>query len=211
MSIYIFLLSLIIIVFQSYSLASEKSIGFLTNLKNCRVSILASYFDVKKIVKQYVEPQKNSWSCGPNTGTRYLKYYNYDVSYEELMTKQSNQTLIVYTGTTPIELKALLKPYKSDVQYKSQASFSDIKEQLCHQKPVIVLVKSRRKRLHWVMLVGFIENEQGHIDVMYVDTFGYIHSKKYADFMNSWNWTIEGLILPAALKLQGILPKTMIF
>lgn len=181
-----------------------------------------------------VEKQDDSWSCGINSGTRMLKHYGVDISYDEfrkirqkaggtdggvrpsfLFTVASPILALASTqrfrlGTQPKELVTLLnaqfqKHGKSKrAMMKTEANLSDIKAMLRKNKPLVALIEPAKHALHWIVIAGFNEKEE---TIYYYETNGANVHYKYsnATFKKKWlDW--EGYFdrLPLVGLKEGV-------
>ena len=88
-----------------------------------------------------VNDQDDGWSCGPNSGSRFLRAYGITVSYEDLRDTAGENNIIsgVDAGTPPPNLREILSFHKPDVQLESRADFQTVLDLLGQGKPVIAL------------------------------------------------------------------------
>lgn len=156
----------------------------------------------------YVEAQNDDWSCGLNVATRYLKIYNIpDITYPGL--KQWLKDKSIFTtykfGTSTSKLVTLLGEYVPRVTSSSDTSIQKLKRILCKKKPVAVLIKSDVKTLHWILMIGFIEDS-----FMFIETSGKLSHIDRKDFQHVWDWSINGLLAPA-YYMVGMRPNTIVY
>jgi Ca2+-binding RTX toxin-like protein len=178
-------------------------------------------------------PQDDGWSCGPNSATRFLRNWGFDVSYEQMKDLAKDATTILDIdlpwplpdihvsltdlglGVPPPALQSMLQQFKPDVNMEQETSFDRVLDVLGQGKPVIALLKVGEKQfltegiplLHYVVLTGFDMASQ---TLYYTDTNGGSYSMSYAQFNDQWNWSDGGLFRPV-LKLAGVNPGTIIY
>lgn len=173
------------------------------------------------------QPQTDNWSCGPNSGSRFLRSYGINVSYNTLRSQVQENNLVskFQLGTLPATLKNVLKNYKSDVKLETGASRDHVLELLAKGKPVIALVAVKKVDiekfgikvgtyglLHYVVLNGF---DQATQTIRYVDTDGVAKTWSYSEFTKRSNWvdyfTGTGNVYQETLRGLGMRNKTIIF
>lgn len=173
------------------------------------------------------QPQTDGWSCGPNSGSRFLRSYGIDVSYNTLRSQVQENNLLskFHLGTLPADLRNLLKSYKSDVSLEKGASRDRVLELLGRGKPVIALIATKKVDiekfgikvgtyglLHYVVLTGF---DQATETIRYVDTDGVAKTWTYSQFTKHSNWvdyfTGAGNAMQESLSALGMKNKTIIF
>lgn len=169
-------------------------------------------------------PQTDGWSCGPNSGSRLLRSYGFNVSYEQLRSDAQDSNIISDNGlgTPPPDLRDIIKHYKTNTQLKSGAEFQDVIDRLSEGRPVITLigwgtiylpspipfyVDTAPQTLHYVCLTGFDLDKQ---EIYYMDTNGVSSTFTYSDFQEKWNWPGSGAAY-GILAALGIRKDTMIW
>jgi Ca2+-binding RTX toxin-like protein len=168
-------------------------------------------------------PQTDGWSCGPNSGSRLLRSYGYDVSYSNLRSQAQNSNVISQLGfgTPPPNLRTIMKNYKSNTQLKSGASFSDLLARLGEGRPVVALIgwgeiyvpnplsplDLAPEKMHYICLTGFDLADQ---ELYYTDTNGEEKAMSFATFKDRWDWP-AGPTTYLWLSAMGIKHNTMIW
>jgi hypothetical protein len=158
------------------------------------------------ITVDHTQPQTDGFSCGPNSGSRLLRSYGFDVSYDFLRHRVKAESLLfkLHLGTRPSVLDKVLKGIKSDISLHTGASLDSVLERLGSGNPVIPLIAPSKRNLHYVVLNGFDLDNQ---TVRFVDTNGGSGSMTFSQFDRQWVWTnaftgfvgrIERLVLKAA-------------
>jgi Ca2+-binding RTX toxin-like protein len=177
------------------------------------------------------QAQTDGWSCGPNSGSRYLRSYGINVSYSTLRSQiQENSALSKFhLGTLPTNLRDLLKHYKSDVSLETGAGRDRVLQLLSQGKPVIALVAIKKVDindpvfgttigsygiLHYVLLNGF---DQATETIRFVDTDGVAKTWTYAQFSKRSDWAGyfsgvgTGDVMQEALHVLGLRNQTILF
>jgi Ca2+-binding RTX toxin-like protein len=173
------------------------------------------------------QPQTDGWSCGPNSGSRFLRSYGINVSYQTLRSQVAQDFRLsqFHLGTLPTNLRDAIKQHKSDVKLQTGASRADVLEQLGKGKPVIALVAVKKVDieklgikvgtyglLHYVVLTGY---DQATETIRYVDTTGENKTWSYAEFSKRSNWvdyfTGAGNVAQESLRVMGMRNKTIIY
>ncbi len=168
-------------------------------------------------------PQTDAWSCGPNSGSRLLRSYGYDVSYSKLRADAQDSNIISQfgLGTPPPSLRTIMKKYKSNTQLKSDASFSFLLDRLGEGRPVVALIgwgeiyvpnplsplDLAPEKLHYICLTGFDLAAQA---LYYTDTTGEEKTMSFNTFKARWDWP-AGPTTYLWLSAMGIKRNTMIW
>jgi hypothetical protein len=155
-------------------------------------------------------PQDDNWSCGPNSGARFLKYYGYNVTYEYLRSlTQADGDLISHfgMGTRPTTLRDILGRFDPAVQVEARVSLKNaggglehVLDILASGKPVIALVNvgttahdiilgTYPTALHYVVLNGY---NRVNRTLTYMDTNGQQYVWSFSEFYDRWNWQSGG-------------------
>jgi hypothetical protein len=168
-------------------------------------------------------PQTDNWSCGPNSGSRLLRSYGYDVSYSKLRADAQDSNIISQfgLGTPPPSLRTIMKNYKGNTQLKSGASFNELLARLGEGRPVVALIgwgeifvpvppaplDLAPEKLHYICLTGFDLADQ---KLFYTDTNGEEKTMSFATFQDRWDWP-AGAMTYAYLSAMGVKRNTMIW
>lgn len=179
-----------------------------------------------------VKSQDDDWSCGVNSSARVLKYYGYNVTYDQLrdLRKKKFQIPVLNRlpfargslpfyrfGTRPGGVRELLNIYKRDNQILEQTQMTSILQVLRQNKPVITLIrpdditrslpfgrKITLPVLHWIVVSGFDEDQK---KIFYYDTNGNSErSYTYDQFMARWNWSHR--LFSTGLRFK---PRTIVY
>jgi Ca2+-binding RTX toxin-like protein len=170
-------------------------------------------------------PQTDGWSCGPNSGSRLLRSYGFNVSYEQLRTDAQHSNIIsdFGLGTPPPDLRDIIKKYKSNTHLQSGADFQSILDRLGEGRPVIALigwgtiylpspipffVDSVPEKMHYICLTGF---DMASDTLFYMDTNGESKTMSFTEFQDKWDWPAAGAYYEWILKPIGIQKQTMIW
>jgi hypothetical protein len=170
------------------------------------------------------QPQTDGWSCGPNSGSRWLRAYGIDASYAAVRSATSENSLVsrYHLGTLPGRLQEVLRRWKSDVSLETASSLQRVLDLLGSGRPVIALVATEKKSLgifgsygllHYVVLNGFDLATQ---TIKYVDTNGVQKSWTFAEFDYHWKWFdhftgVVGESLQAGLEALGLRKRTILY
>jgi Ca2+-binding RTX toxin-like protein len=152
-------------------------------------------------------PQTDAWSCGPNSGSRFLRSYGYKVSYAKLRAEAQGSNIIsdFGLGTPPKFLQQILQKYRPSTQRESGASFQSVLDRLGEGRPVIALIgwgqvpvpdplfppawNVAPETLHYICLTGF---DLASDTLYYTDTNGQAKSMSFVEFQQKWNWPGDG-------------------
>jgi hypothetical protein len=176
--------------------------------------------------------QNDSWSCGPNSAARVLKFYGHDVDYaivraateknfilpEQIKNPLDNSWVNIRTGTTPKVLQKVMQRWEGDkVKVARNVEFADLLSLLEKGKPVIGLIRvgsfkvplfGTAPYLHWIAITGFDRAQQL---IYYTDTNGQDAAITYAEFNEKWNLGSNGSTVGAILKGNGVEPRTVVW
>jgi len=167
-------------------------------------------------------PQTDNWSCGPNSGSRFLRAYNYDVSYTQFRSDVESEGIIsdFGLGTTSDTLLEALRRYRPETQQVKDTTTDRMIELLLEGKPVIALVSLGKQsigvgsvgRLHYVVMTGY-DTATGKFH--YTDTNGAQETWTRAQFESHWDWhadfTYGGEAAQLGLRALGMKNRTMIY
>jgi Ca2+-binding RTX toxin-like protein len=183
-----------------------------------------------RITVDGLDPQNDSWSCGPNSAARLLRSYGINASYEALRSQvqELSQTADYGMGTPCPELHQLMNQYKPGSQIQQGANFQTILNVLAQGRPMVALIGSGEvtvpvvvpvagipivitatapDTLHYICLTGFDSATQ---TIFFTDTDGLQKSYSYGDFQAKWEWPADGVIYDT-LKSLGIKKRTIIW
>ncbi|CAN1210498.1 hypothetical protein TUMEXPCC7403_09905 [Tumidithrix helvetica PCC 7403] len=176
--------------------------------------------------------QNDSWSCGPNSAARVLKFYGHDVDYdmvrsateknfilpEQIKNPLDNSWVNIRTGTTPKVLQKVMQRWEGDkVKLARKVELATLLSLLETGKPVIGLIRvgsfkvplfGTAPYLHWVALTGF--DRAQHL-IYYTDTNGKEATMSYEEFMQKWSLGSDGNAVNAILKGNGVEPRTIVW
>jgi hypothetical protein len=185
--------------------------------------------EIVRIAMPTDQPQTDGWSCGPNSGSRLLRSYGINVSYQTLRSQiaENNALSKFHLGTLPTNLRDAIKNHKSDVKLETGASRDRVLQLLGQGKPVIALVAVKKVDikdpvfgtqigtyglLHYVVLTGY---DQATQTIRYTDTTGEAKTWSYAEFSKRSNWvdyfTGTGNAAQETLRVMGLRNKTILF
>ncbi len=179
--------------------------------------------------------QNDSWSCGPNSAARILRYYGHDVDYatvraatdkklflpQKMRNPFNNQWIEVRTGTPPQTLQQVMQRWEGDRVKKSpQTSFNRLINLVRSGKPAIALVRVGSFQipyvgsipyLHWIAVTGADPVQQ---QIYYTDTNSQVYSLSYKDFQARWNLGLDRDVSNAIaniLKSNGVEARTIVW
>ncbi|MDX2255599.1 MAG: C39 family peptidase [Pseudanabaenaceae cyanobacterium bins.39] len=179
--------------------------------------------------------QNDSWSCGPNSVARVLRYYGHNVNYagvrdvtdRQLLLPQrfrnplTNQWVEIRTGTPPLTLQKVMQRWEG--RYVKQSVNTDLSRlvQLVRSgKPAIALIRVGSLRmpyvgaipyLHWVTITGADPQQQL---IYYTDTNSQSYQLSYNDFARQWDLGLGQDISTAianVLKNHGVQARTIVW
>jgi hypothetical protein len=160
------------------------------------------------------QPQTDGFSCGPNSGSRLLRSYGFDVSYNTLRRKVRAESFLfrMHLGTRPIVLNKVMRGFKSDFSLHTEATLDAVLDRLGSGNPVIPLIAPSKRNLHYVVLNGFDLDNQ---TLQFVGTNGFTKTVSFAEFNHQWNWTnlftgIVGRLERVVLKAAGLRNRTFL-
>lgn len=161
-------------------------------------------------------PQNDDSSCGPNSGSRFLKWYGINVSYEQLraLTRLDGDLVsLAGMGTRPTVLLDVLRRFRPQTNLESRVdvnypggALNRVLDILGTGKPVIALVNAGGYRsesflgvstgtvptkLHWIVLTGF---NKATSTISYTDTSGVATTMSFSEFYSRWNWSSSGAL-----------------
>jgi hypothetical protein len=179
--------------------------------------------------------QNDSWSCGPNSAARILRYYGHDVNYatvraatdkklflpQKFRNPLNNQWIEVRTGTPPQTLQQVMQRWEGNRVKKSpQTSFNRLINLVRSGKPAIALVRvggltipyiGAIPYLHWVTVTGANPQSQ---QIYYTDTNSQTYSLSYQDFQTMWNLGLDRDVsgaIASVLKSNGVEARTIVW
>lgn len=176
--------------------------------------------------------QNDSWSCGPNSAARVLKFYGHDVDYaivraateknfifpEQIKNPFDNTWVNIRTGTTPKVLQKVMQRWEgNNVKIAKNVELANLLGLLEAGKPVIGLIRvgsfnlplvGTAPYLHWVAITGF---DRPQSLIYFTDTNGQDVAISYDEFMEKWNLGSDGKAVNAILKSNGVEPRTIVW
>jgi hypothetical protein len=179
--------------------------------------------------------QNDSWSCGPNSAARILRYYGHDVNYatvraatdkklflpQKFRNPLNNQWIEVRTGTPPQTLQQVMQRWEGDRVKKSpKTSFNRLINLVSSGKPAIALVRvgslsipyiGSIPYLHWIAVTGADPARQ---QIYYTDTNSQTYSLSYQDFQARWNLGLDRDVsgaITSVLKSNGVEARTIVW
>ena len=179
--------------------------------------------------------QNDSWSCGPNSAARILRYYGHDVNYatvraatdkklflpQKFRNPLDNQWIEVRTGTPPQTLQQVMQRWEGDRVKKSpQTSFNRLINLVRSGKPAIALVRvgglsipyiCSIPYLHWIVVTGADPQSQ---QITYTDTNSQTYVLSYQDFQTMWNLGLDRDVsgaIASVLKSNGVEARTIVW
>ncbi len=171
--------------------------------------------------------QNDSWSCGPNSGARVLRFAGYNASYDDL--KRTVKRLGTFPGsnflgTAPHELRNAMSQWAGgSVKLQRRASFDRLRSIISSGKPVITLVRDgtiQGNRLggigiggtwptmHWFVVDGY---DEGRRMIYYTQTNSQRGEMTYDEFQSMWGWSVGSGLASATFAENGLETRTMIW
>lgn len=174
------------------------------------------------------QPQTDSWSCGPNSVSRYLRAYGIDASYAETRAYAQERGIIpdYGLGTTPGTLLQVMQHWKTDSQRVEETNTARMISLLQQGKPVVALVSMERTpvivsgftvghygKLHYVVMTGYNATTD---KFSYTDTNGAQKAWSRNEFEDKWNWHghftgAAGQSAQASLWTMGLRNNTLFY
>ncbi|PZU95934.1 MAG: hypothetical protein DCE90_10855 [Pseudanabaena sp.] len=179
--------------------------------------------------------QNDSWSCGPNSAARLLRYYGHQVDYpmvravtdkklflpQRLRNPLTNKWIEVRTGTPPKTLQQVMQRWEGDrVKQSPRTNFNKLINLVQSGKPAIALVRvgglslpyvGSIPYLHWIAVTGVDTQRQR---IYYTDTNSQTYSMSYQDFQAEWNLGLDkdvSVAIANVLKNNGVEPRTIVW
>ncbi|MBD2178438.1 C39 family peptidase [Pseudanabaena sp. FACHB-1998] len=179
--------------------------------------------------------QNDSWSCGPNSAARVLRYYGHEVDYvsvraltdkklflpQKMRNPFNNQWIEIRTGTPPATLQQVMQRWEGDrVKRSPQTSFNRLINLVRSGKPAIALVRvggftvpyvGTIPYLHWIAVTGVDPQRQ---QIYYTDTNSQSYSMSYKDFQTQWNLGLDrdvSMAIANVLKSNGVEARTIVW
>jgi hypothetical protein len=157
-------------------------------------------------------PQRDDWSCGPNSAWRVMQAHGGSATYQDLKGSVRRNSIIAYWrfGTTTATLVGAMNSNTRGLgSYRfgseSGASINRIVDLLREGRPVIALVRAGNN-LHWVAVDGFDSNRQM---LFYTETNGARYEESYGSFQSRMNWDF-GWAANSVLRGAGVVRNTII-
>jgi hypothetical protein len=182
-------------------------------------------------------PQNDGWSCGPNSATRFLRHYGYNVTYGQM--KDLGRDAVTFIniripipflpdirikvglddlglGMPPPALRDILQQFKPDVNLEVGTSFERVLELIGQGKPVIALLKvgdveiiPRLEAAPKLHYVVLNGFDLATQTIFYTNTNGSRQSMSFNEFNRQWDWS-DGGITGAALRAANVHRRTII-
>lgn len=216
----LFVLAIAVSIFVTNLLLPHHYPLFLNSAEAQEVLLRNGY---SKITLPDVGEQNDSWSCGPNSAARVLKFYDYRVTYGVMkgyIKIAQNIPGFESFGTTPSELRNAMQNFTSDVRLEREASFEKLIGLVSRGIPVITLVRldsfkpagflsGTWPQLHWYVVSGYdVQSKRVYI----TDTISRNSEwKPYDEFKNEWAWGIGRGAASSTLSSNGIKTRTMVW
>ena len=128
--------------------------------------------------------QPDGISCGPTSAAMALNYLGREATIEGLKSKA--KTTWYKSGDTEIGMTAPDVLAKAIPGKLKTGSLDEIKYHIDQNKPVIVLLRSGQTTWHYVVVIGYTED-----NITMADPAGYIHSKENDMFLSAWNFSTD--------------------
>ena len=180
-------------------------------------------------------PQDDGWSCGPNSATRFLRSYGYNVTYPQMKDLADDASTFLSIPLTPFgkprikvsladlglgvrppDLLETIRKFKPDTTLEVGVSFERVLELVGQGKPVIALLKVGNiniaglegiPRLHYIALNGF---DVASRTIYFMQTMtGQQDQMSFDQFYEQWNWS-DGGLTGAALHAAQVHGRTVI-
>jgi hypothetical protein len=171
-------------------------------------------------------PQTDDTSCGPNSAARFLQYYGFNVTYEQIRAEvHDDGDLISWLklGTRPSVLADEIRRYRPETQLEplvdTAIGLNRILDLVAAGKPVIALVNPvgtshdvgdflgftgghLPDELHWIVVYGY---DRAARTITFMDTTGVKQTWSFDTFYQRWDWSAGGAVgdvLTGDLKVQ---------
>ncbi|MFN3926691.1 MAG: C39 family peptidase [Pseudanabaenaceae cyanobacterium] len=160
-----------------------------------------------------VSPQRDPWSCAPNSATRLLRFYGHLVTYPQVKVLTLQHLSQPLTGTPPRVLQRVLQHWEQQrVRLQHQASLPELQALLRKGQPALALVQVGQRYslplLHWVTVTGYDPQKQL---IFYTDTDDRAYAMSYAQFQRQWQLSPTSDPVWLILRSQGVYPNTVIW
>ncbi len=163
--------------------------------------------------------QPDSISCGPTSCAMVLSFYKKDVKVEECKVL-AKTTWFRYQGkeigmTTPEYIRECLNSNKLSYSLAT-GSISGIKARVSKNKPVIVLLRSGEYTWHYVVVIGYDENnlilaDPGYGKQEIISNENFIRCWSFKGDMTGNDFSNDPNFLSFLLKLAEVNPYTMVY
>ena len=175
-----------------------------------------SYPAVFNIEINHLVQQPDDITCGPTSVCMLLYFYNKNISVDEIK-KITNTVWYSWNGrdvgmTSPSYIVSSLKYFGLHSRQK-YGNLNNLKHQISHGTPCILLVRSGEWNWHYVLVCGYSENY-----IFYANpTTGEIEGLSTDEFYSAWSWNSDlrgrtcGQLPKYFLKGIEIYPNSYIF
>ena len=174
-------------------------------------------------------PQYDNSTCGPNSASRFLRFYGFNVSYDQMRQQikyDGDLVSRVSMGTRPSVLLDALRKYRPQTQLESRVNINygdggldHILSILATGKPVIALVNPSGENrsvplghlpeeLHWIVLTGY---DRLNRTITLTNTDGLSYTESFDKFYKQWNWSADGPIGDALTGDFNVQPRTILY
>lgn len=228
-------IAIAITVMPAISAIATLNRPHVTKAQNKSKDLVAANVTSQPIQLPDTGAQNDSWSCGPNSAARILRYYGHDVNYatvraatdkklflpQKFRNPLNNQWIEVRTGTPPQTLQQVMQRWEGNRVKKSpQTSFNRLINLVRSGKPAIALVRvggltipyvGAIPYLHWIAVTGANPQSQ---QIYYTDTNSQTYSLSYKDFQTMWNLGLDQDVSTAianVLKSNGVEARTIVW
>ncbi len=175
-------------------------------------------------------PQIDNTTCGPNTASRFLRFYGFNQSYAQMMNQiEYDGDLVsrVGMGTRPSVMLAAIQKYRPQTTLEARVNrvnygdggIDHILDILATGRPVIALINPTGQNrtiptghlpedLHWIVLTGYDRFDR---TVTLTNTDGNSYTESFDQFYTQWNWSADGAVGDILTGDFDVQPRTIIY
>ena len=174
-------------------------------------------------------PQYDNTTCGPNTASRFLRFYGFNESYDQMRQQvkyDGDLVSRVGMGTRPSVLLDAIRKYRPQTQLEARVNINygdggldHVLNILATGKPVIALINPTGQNrtvpgghlpeeLHWIVLTGYDRHDR---TITFMNTDGNSYTETFDQFYKQWNWSASGPIGDILTGDFNVQPRTIIY
>jgi uncharacterized protein with LGFP repeats len=175
-------------------------------------------------------PQYDNTTCGPNSASRFLRFYGFNVSYDQMRSQvkyDGDLVSRVGMGTRPSVMLDAIRKYRPQTQLEARVNvvnygdggLDHVLDILASGRPVIALMNPSAENrtvpgghlpeeLHWVVLTGYDRHDR---TITFMNTDGKSYTETFDRFYQQWNWSASGPIGDILTGDFNVQPRTILY